>query len=109
MFKPLPEWKRKGVARRVTLSFEGEPIEACEGDTVAAAVLTANPRFTRRTPVIGSERAPYCMMGVCFDCLMQIDGVPNQQACMIPVREGMAVRRQTAPAHGDAEVSDGTD
>ena len=34
------------------------------------------------------------MMGVCFDCLMEIDGVPNQQACMVPVAEGMAIRRQ---------------
>lgn len=109
MFKPLPECKRKDVARPVTLSFEGQPIAAFEGDTVAAAVLAANPRFTRRTPVTGSTRAPYCMMGVCFDCLMQIDGVPNQQACMTLVRDGMAVRRQTAPAHGDAEGPDGTD
>lgn len=34
------------------------------------------------------------MMGVCFECLVEIDGIPNRQACMIPVREGMVVRRQ---------------
>jgi predicted molibdopterin-dependent oxidoreductase YjgC len=34
------------------------------------------------------------MMGVCFDCLMEIDGVPNRQACQVLVREGMQVRRQ---------------
>jgi NADH dehydrogenase/NADH:ubiquinone oxidoreductase subunit G len=36
------------------------------------------------------------MMGVCFECLMVIDGVPSRQACMVPVREGMRIERQTA-------------
>ena len=44
--------------------------------------------------VSGSPRAPYCMMGVCFDCLMEIDGVGNRQACLTPVADGMQVRRQ---------------
>lgn len=34
------------------------------------------------------------MMGVCFDCLAEIDGVPNRQACMIEARTGMRIRRQ---------------
>lgn len=40
-------------------------------------------------------RGPYCHMGVCYECLMEIDGVPNQQSCLIPVREGMSVKRQS--------------
>ena len=40
------------------------------------------------------ERAPYCMTGVCFDCLAEIDGVPNRQSCMIEVRPGMRISRQ---------------
>ena len=51
-------------------------------------------RSIRDTPVRGSERAPYCMMGVCFDCLAEIDGVPNRQSCMVPVPPGMRIRRQ---------------
>ncbi|MCL4744727.1 MAG: (2Fe-2S)-binding protein [Burkholderiaceae bacterium] len=93
MFKRRTDWTRRGGGR-VRLSFEDQPIEALEGDTVAAAVLSSNPGFTRTTPVSGARRAPYCMMGVCFECLMQIDGVANQQACMVQVREGMVVRRQ---------------
>ena len=42
----------------------------------------------------GSERAPYCMMGVCFDCLAEIDGIPNRQSCMVAARPGMHIRRQ---------------
>ena len=106
MLKRMPECKRKGDAKAVTLTFEGLPIEAFEGDTVAAAVLSVDPGLTRRTPVSGSPRAPYCMMGVCFDCLMQIDGVANQQACMTLVREGMAVRRQLPPAAAGGNTKD---
>ena len=86
----------------VTLDLDGEPIAAREGDTVAAAMLAAGAGHTRTTPVDGRPRLPYCMMGVCFDCLMEIDGTPNRQACMVRVRDGMKLRRQTG-ARGVAE------
>jgi len=97
MLSRRPDWKREGGMRAVTLSFDGREIAAIEGDTVAAAVLRAGAVSTRQSPVSGTPRAPYCMMGVCFECLMEIDGMPNQQACMIQVRDGMSVRSQSRP------------
>lgn len=79
--------------RRVAITFEGEPVTACEGDTVAAALLAAGIIQTRVTPVSGRPRGAFCLMGVCFDCLVEIDGEPNRQGCMVEVRDGMAVRR----------------
>ncbi|OJY67416.1 MAG: hypothetical protein BGP12_14910 [Rhodospirillales bacterium 70-18] len=67
---------------------------AREGDTLAAALLAGGAGFFRATPVSASPRAPWCMMGVCFDCLVEVDGVASRQACLIEVREGMRVRRQ---------------
>jgi predicted molibdopterin-dependent oxidoreductase YjgC len=90
MFKRLPE--SAGAAVRVTI--DGEPREAREGDTVAAALLAAGLTYCRTTPVSGAPRAPYCMMGVCFDCLVTIDGVGNRQGCLVRVREGMAIATQ---------------
>lgn len=87
--------------RSVRILFEDESIEARLGDSVAAALLCADIVWTRATPVSGARRAPFCMMGVCFDCLVEIDGVPNRQACMIEVREGMRVRRQQGGAVGE--------
>ncbi|WP_136679984.1 (2Fe-2S)-binding protein [Neptunomonas sp. XY-337] len=78
----------------VQLTIEGQTVEAFVGESVAAAVLQTDIRQTRTTPVSDSGRAPYCMMGVCFECLMEIDGVPNTQACMTEVREGMVVNIQ---------------
>lgn len=75
-------------------SFEGRSLEAREGDTLAAALLAGGIGHFRATPVSASPRAPWCMMGVCFDCLVEVDGVASRQACLIPVREGMRVRRQ---------------
>ena len=89
MFKRLDE-------SGTTLSFtvDGQPIRARTGDTVAAAMLAAGIDHCRTTPVSGAPRAPYCLMGVCFDCLVAIDGVGSRQACLVPVREGMAVETQ---------------
>ncbi len=79
---------------RLRLSFEGRAIDAAPGDSVAAALLAAGVGATRETPVSGAPRAPFCMMGACFECLVEIDGEENVQACMTPVRDGMTVRRQ---------------
>ena len=67
------------------------PVE--EGEILAAVLLRQpNPLF-RKHPVDGSPRTAFCMMGVCFECLVEVNGVANQQACLIKVEEGMQVRR----------------
>ncbi len=91
-FRRLPE--PDPARERLRLSFEGRAIDATPGDSVAAALLAAGVGATRETPVSGAPRAPFCMMGACFECLVEIDGEENVQACMTPVRDGMAVRRQ---------------
>lgn len=78
-------------AARVTLMVDGERIVARDGDTVASALLAAGRQAIRRSPVSGEPRAPYCQMGVCFECLVEIDGVADRQACLVPVRNGMVV------------------
>ncbi|MBL8311484.1 MAG: (2Fe-2S)-binding protein [Burkholderiales bacterium] len=75
----------------VRLVVEGRPVQARAGDTVAAAMLAVGVAVFRETPVSGAPRAPLCMMGVCFDCLVEVDGRPNVQACMTPVAEGMQI------------------
>lgn len=82
----------------LTFSFEGKTLLARRGDTVASALLLSLEQVTRETPLSGSARGPYCLMGVCFECLVEINGVPNRQACMTLVEEGMAVRKQRGAA-----------
>lgn len=78
----------------VTLHFNGRAITAPAGTTIAAALLLSGVGPFRTTPVTSAPRAAYCMMGVCFDCLVEVDGAPSRQACLTPVRDGMVVRRQ---------------
>ncbi len=78
----------------VTVTIDGHDVTVPPDTSVAAAALLAGLDHVRTTPVSGTPRAPYCMMGICFDCLMEIDGVPNRQACLEIVRPGMTVRRQ---------------
>ena len=87
-------------ARTVAILVDDQPVTAREGDSVAAALLAAGFAAFRTTPVTGAPRGPYCMIGVCFDCLVAIDGEPNRQACMTLVRDGMRVERQ----HGARRV-----
>jgi predicted molibdopterin-dependent oxidoreductase YjgC len=79
---------------QVTVELDGFPLSVPAGASIAAALLAAGVARFRSTPVSGSARAPYCMMGVCFDCLIEVDGEPNRQACLIEVRDGMKLRRQ---------------
>jgi predicted molibdopterin-dependent oxidoreductase YjgC len=90
MFRRLRE---EGPPMRITV--DGRSVEAREGDTVAAAMLAAG--FTTcRTTNLGAPRAPYCMMGACFECLVTIDGVGNRQGCLVAVADGMKVDTQGA-------------
>ena len=74
----------------IRFSYDGSEFVARPGDSVAVAMLAAGVTTLRETPVSGAARAPYCMMGVCFDCLVEIDGVGNRQACLTPVADGHA-------------------
>ncbi|WP_157220430.1 (2Fe-2S)-binding protein [Flavisphingomonas formosensis] len=92
----------------VTIIFDDQAVTAPAGISVAAALLVAGASDFR-TSIVGHEpRAPYCMMGVCFECLVEIDGVPARQSCLVPVKDGMIVRRQQgAVSLPDSEIGDG--
>jgi predicted molibdopterin-dependent oxidoreductase YjgC len=81
----------RGVA--VSLTLDGRPVTAYEGESVAGMMLAEGHAATRTTQG-GEPRGVYCGMGVCFDCLVVVDGVPNTRACTTWVHDGMAVSRQ---------------
>jgi predicted molibdopterin-dependent oxidoreductase YjgC len=85
-----------GVERgeRLTFTFDGEPIVAFRGESVAAALLAAGRRTLRSTAITGAPRGVFCGMGVCFDCLVVIDGAPSRRACMTFIANGMRVESQ---------------
>ena len=74
----------------VPLQVNDVTVEVVIGSSVAAAIAQLGLPFRRS--VSGQWRAPLCGMGTCFECRVWIDGVAQQRACMVPVREGMQVR-----------------
>ncbi len=92
-----PPWRRTcppGVLRgseRIVFRFEGRPIEAAPGESLAAALLAAGETGFRMTRG-GSSRGPFCGMGACFDCLVTVEGA-TQRACLQPARPDLDVRR----------------
>ena len=91
MFRRLPDPATDGAGAPLFLAVDGKRVQARRGDSVAAALVATGLAEFRATAVSGAPRGPYCMMGVCFDCLVTIDGVGNRQACMVPARDGMTV------------------
>jgi aerobic-type carbon monoxide dehydrogenase small subunit (CoxS/CutS family) len=78
----------------IEFTFDGEKIEAITGQSVAAALLAANQRALRKTRFNNNDRGVFCGIGVCFDCLVVIDGIANQRACLIEAKPGMKVQTQ---------------
>ncbi len=74
----------------VTIFVDGRPLTAAAGDSVAAALLAAGIERFRAAPLSGAPRAPHCMIGNCFDCLVEIDGM-DRQACLTIVSDGMRI------------------
>ena len=90
MFKRLEESPQPTVS----VTIDGRLYRVPAGESVAAAVLASGLRHTRTTPISGAARAPLCLMGVCYECLMVIDGQPNRRACQERVHEGMRIELQ---------------
>lgn len=84
-------------------TFDGQELMALEGETIAAALVADGRRAFRLTGRRGEPRGFFCGMGICYECLVQVDGRPNVQACQTPVTEGMRVEtQQGAGSWGDA-------
>lgn len=100
MFKQLPN----NNLEKVEVILNSQKINVPQGTTVAAMALAQGLRATRTTPISASQRAPFCMMGVCYDCLMVIDGKANQRACATYVKQGMRIETQqgVGPALGES-------
>lgn len=84
------------------IRWEGREIPARAGETLATALLAAGELVFRETPVTGTARGPFCLMGACFDCLVAVDGAQNVQACMTVVKPDLVATRQ----HGVRRLDD---
>lgn len=100
------EWLPLAADKTVTIDIDGAWHEVPAHVNVAAAMLSIGVAVARTSSVSGTPRGPFCMMGVCFECLVEIDGVPNQQGCCVQVRDGMHIRAMRGRPAWDALQKD---
>ena len=93
MFRPIADLAASGA---LSFTFDGRPLTARAGDTVAAALLVNGITACRETPVSDTPRAPYCLMGICQDCRVTINDKPDQRACRTVLAAGMVIRTHPA-------------
>ena len=100
-----PSFATNGAASAdsFTFTFDGEELHARPGDTLAVALMAAGRRTLRTTSRLAEPRGLFCNMGVCFECLVEVDGRSNIRACQTLVERGMQVRTQ----HGHGRSDDG--
>lgn len=94
---PCPE------APGLTFYFDGRPLRAREGDTIASALMDNGVRVFRHTAKGHVPRGLFCAIGQCTDCVMIVDGKPNVRTCITPVRDGMRVQTQDGVGGGKCE------
>lgn len=82
-------------------SFAGEEIAAQPGQSIGAALLAAGHRSWRTTRRQGAPRGLFCGIGICFDCLVTVNGRPNQLACLTEAGQGDEVEPQEGVGRAD--------
>ncbi|MFH8618759.1 (2Fe-2S)-binding protein [Streptomyces sp. NPDC017979] len=91
---------RPGPPAAFTVEYDGAPLPALPGQSVAAALWAAGVLAWRTTRDGGRPRGAFCGIGVCFDCLITINDRPNQRACLAPARAGDRIASQEGTGRG---------
>ncbi|MBT2380754.1 sarcosine oxidase [Streptomyces sp. CB00316] len=87
----------------VRFAFDGRTLAARRGQSIAGALWDHGVLAWRTTRGGGRPRGAFCGMGVCFDCLVTVNGTPGRRACLVRVSEGDVVTSQEG--HGRDELT----
>lgn len=79
------------MTEKISFTFNGEAFTCESGQSIAAALIAADNLELRRTRFESEPRSIFCGIGICFDCVVVIDGVSNQRSCLIEAKPGMKV------------------
>jgi predicted molibdopterin-dependent oxidoreductase YjgC len=79
--------------KKIQLTIDDQTVTAFEGESVAS-IMMVEGKVAMRTTTDGDPRGIFCGMGVCFDCLVVVDDVPNTRACMTWAHDGMRINTQ---------------
>ncbi|MEE4242200.1 MAG: (2Fe-2S)-binding protein [Desulfopila sp.] len=97
MFKQQNEQEQREM---VSVTLDGQTLKIPAGMSVTAALLAIGKTVSRISPSSHKPCSPHCLMGVCFECLMEIDGI-QRQGCLVEVQEGLIINRRLNADEGE--------
>lgn len=86
-----------GTTTSVTIIVDGAPVKGVLGQTLAGVLLASDTVAWRTTPFRHRPRGAFCGIGVCFDCLVVVNGERDVRACQRRARDGDVVELDVAP------------
>jgi sarcosine oxidase subunit alpha len=89
----MDDLRIKSVTRKekIIINVNGKDIAAYKGETLLAALIASGYKSLKQSPLRGEPRGALCGMGVCFECIVTVNGRPNIRSCMTEVEENMKV------------------
>lgn len=79
------------MTKRISFTFNGDEFSCESGQSIAAALIASGTRELRTTRFGNEPRSIFCGIGICYDCVVVVDGVANQRSCLIEAKQGMKV------------------
>jgi len=84
----------KSTKREVNFTFNGESFKGVAGQSIAAALMAEGVRELRKTRFDKEPRLIFCGIGICFDCVVVVNGIANQRACLVEITDGAKIESQ---------------
>ncbi len=79
------------MSKQISFTFNGVAVQCEVGQSIAAAVIDSGTLALRKTRFGDEPRSIFCGIGICFDCVVVIDGVANQRSCLIEAKADMNI------------------
>lgn len=82
----------------VTVTVDGHEVTGVAGQSIAGVIMAGDQLELRRTAVGDRPRGVFCGIGVCFDCIVEVNGVQDVRACQRKAHDGDVISTRQRPS-----------
>lgn len=80
---------------RIAITVDGEILTGPAGSSISGILLENGRDSWRTTSRDRRPRGIFCGIGVCYDCILAVNGVRDVRACQRRAEDGDVIERQT--------------
>lgn len=92
----LPLVKRE---KSLKVIINGKITQAFEGELISTVLQAEGISILNHKHKTGRASGVYCAMGICYECLVTVDSVPNIRACQTLVKDQMVIETSIRENH----------